>query len=426
MAGVVRKQDKMQIAVLNMSDDMNKGDFAIIRETVNLLKVKWPDSRIKILNVDYDQRSLDDENKFRHLKKLKIEQYGAFFPKVFSGKKDLSSICAAIGNLGVSLWILTAACCFRKSAKYAIFGYRRGSFEAISLSDLIVLKGGSYIYSYGGMKQMLFLYRMLFPVIIALLLGKKVVILGHSIGPVEGFLAKRLVKKSLNGCFKIILREELSFNYLVDKYGFKRDKLEVLPDIAFNIVEENIKSNIRGRKIKVGFTFKKWEFPYENSRKARAELSENYIDVMKKVIKKLARDYEIYFILHVFDDKAITEKIISSLNKIDINYMDGDYSIEELKEIYADLDVLVGTRTHSCIFSLCAGTPVVPIAYEEHKGYGIMRMVDEEMRVENIREITEEGLLNSITEKLNMYGSQNTIIQRVKSLKEELARNFMS
>jgi colanic acid/amylovoran biosynthesis protein len=55
--------------------------------------------------------------------------------------------------------------------------------------------------------------------------------------------------------------------------------------------------------------------------------------------------------------------------------MDDDLAFDELTAIYGHARLTLGTRLHSCIFSLAACTPAIAVAYG-HKAVGIMGMAD--------------------------------------------------
>ena len=56
---------------------------------------------------------------------------------------------------------------------------------------------------------------------------------------------------------------------------------------------------------------------------------------------------------HGDDDRITADKIYGLLkNKNDVYLLKNRYSHQEIKAIYSNLDLLVGTRFHSVIFSL--------------------------------------------------------------------------
>ncbi len=417
----------MKITILNMSDDTNKGDLAILAGTIQLSRIRWPAGIIKVINLDYGREYVGRADKFRHLKRLSVEHYGSFFPKVYTGKNRVVDLLNALKNFFASAAVLLAAGLFGKYARCLIFGSRRENFSAISEADLVLLKGGSYIFAFGGFSQLVFLYRVLFSLMVAITLRKRVVVLGQSIGPLKGRPAKFLARAGLERCEKIILREDISYNYLVDKLRVSPDRLEIWPDLAFWSPDgpKKLSASSSRRPEKIGFTFRDWQFPEEQSARRRDELLENYLKVMVGLIEDLARDSrEIYVILHTLSDRAVSERIISRLN-CRVKYFSRDYSVEELKSIYSEVDLLIGTRTHSCIFALSVGTPVIAIAYQKHKGYGIMDMAGQGAYVEDIYGLREERMMEKIQKVGEEYPRlQRAVTARVSRLSSEIEEKF--
>ena len=71
--------------------------------------------------------------------------------------------------------------------------------------------------------------------------------------------------------------------------------------------------------------------------------------------------------------------------------IDATWSPAELQTAYGQMDLFVGTRLHSNIFALTAGTPVIAIAYY-YKTYGIMQMLGLSEWVLDIRTIADQEL----------------------------------
>ncbi|MDP8235276.1 MAG: polysaccharide pyruvyl transferase family protein [Candidatus Erginobacter occultus] len=418
----------MNVTILNMSDDTNKGDFAILENTVRLTRARWPEAVVRVLNVDYDQQFIDREDKFRRLKSTGVAHYGSFFPKVHSGRRKCLELIRALAHGIFSIWILLAACLGGKKAGSLMPGSKKQSFSAISEADLVLMKGGSYIFAFGGIGQVLYIYRMLLALMIALILKKRVIVLGQSIGPIKGWPARYLAGACLARCEKIVLRENISYEYLITHFQIPEEKLEVWPDLVFwnDKPPAKLPPSESRHKIRIGFTFRQWAFPEEETGAGRRRLARDYEAVMVGLIERLAAESrEVSVILHTLEDRAISDRIVSKAAAV--RYYNQDYSVGELKSIYSDLDILIGTRTHSCIFALSVGTPVVAVAYQKHKGFGIMEMVEEGAFVEDIYNFRGDKVLAIIEQIINDYPClKNAVETRVNRLNAEISDKFSS
>lgn len=421
--------------ILNMSDDSNKGDLAIMESTIWLVKKHFPKTKICVLNVDYSDSEIKSEGKFKHLRNLSITHYGSFSPVIFKRKRNLYGLLLGIKSFLLSIWILSAVFFFKKYSYFLIPKKHKRAFYSILSADLVILKGGSYIFSYGGLKQFLFLYRMLFSSLISIFLKKKIIALGHSIGPATGKFSKKMMKFCLEKFEKIIVRERISYNFVLHELNIEKKKVELLPDLAFwhrgfdlNAAKEEIHHIIKDEGIKfdnlsefkVGLTARRWHFPLQKNSK---ELFRNYIDALVKVMDKLYLKYkaEIFIMPHVLEDIAVGKEIAKKTKYAHPFVLKGDYSTSMLRKIYGMMDLFIGTRTHSNIFALSSGVPVIAIAYEIPKGVGIVSMIEKEDCIIDIAKINGKVLWDRVEKLFNKKEMRKeTILKKVALFKREI------
>ena len=76
------------------------------------------------------------------------------------------------------------------------------------------------------------------------------------------------------------------------------------------------------------------------------------------------------------DDRLPSRRIAGRLQAAGVTALaiDGPWTPDDLQCAYGQMDLFAGTRLHSNIFALTAGTPVVAIAYY-YKTYGVMQTV---------------------------------------------------
>jgi len=72
--------------------------------------------------------------------------------------------------------------------------------------DVLMPKGGGYLYSRSGLRGLFFTMRICWPLLMARRLGVRRVAWGHSIGPAEGRLGSRLLRWALAGA-RILVRD---------------------------------------------------------------------------------------------------------------------------------------------------------------------------------------------------------------------------
>ena len=429
----------MIFTILNMSDDANKGDLAILENTILLARRSFPKARFFVLNVDYGDCEIGNMERFRHINRLPVIHCGSFFPKVFMGKSKLLDCFMGLKNLCISWVVLGAVFCLRRHAGCFMPKKHRNSFRAILTADLIIVKGGSYIYSYGGPKQLLFLYRMLLTTLISILLKKKVIALGHSVGPISGLIPMRFAAFCLRRINRLVIREKISYEFVTQSLGIKGKTVDLLPDIAFWAPERSSlmerkkqalqvfqKEGINYRNLtgpKLGITVREWGFPLQ---KNRQWLFKQYINTIVAVIDEFCLNYEghVFIMPHAAEDAALGAAIAKRSSHMPF-LLKGDYSAEVLRNIYGEMDLFVGTRIHSCIFALSSNTPVIAVAYEIPKGFGIVNMVVGERYIIDISKISKEVVLNKMGEILDKKEViRKTISRNVRILQSEIETKF--
>ncbi len=396
-----------------MSDALNKGDLAILESTVGLLRKKYPECSITLFNVDYSDGEVNDPRRFHHLEPLGLKaHYGSFFPTIFSGKGRLRSLLPAGRNLFRCLRLRAAAALLKTRCPACLGGADREKIESILRADLIILKGGSHIFSHGGIKQFIYLYRMLFTTSLSLALGKKVRALGHSFGPFRGRFSRGLAGRSLRRLEKIVVRDKLSYDLLTGDLKVPAAKVTHLPDLAFwtpplpapggasvlsrVMAEEGVRLD-PSPPLKVGLTVRNWHFP---GFPRPGKLFRNYLQAISEVIEELHRRHgaRTFLMPHSREDRAVAERVGLLARDARPILLTGDYGTSVLRDLYGEMDLFIATRIHSALFAFSRGTPVIAIAYEKPKAYGIVGETLGREAVLEIETITARQLIDKSEE----------------------------
>ena len=430
-----------------MCNDGNKGDLSLLQNTIGILRKHVPDVHIAVQNVDYSNRDIIRYRFHRYSRLLADRYYGSFFPRTYvggNGRKSGPIFYLAVRVL-TSVWIQLInflSVRLGPRLRFLIPGTHRKAWCELMASDLVIAKGGSYIYSHGEFKDLLFTYRMLYTLSLAAVLRKRIILLGHSIGPFRSRFLVWLTGRILNRSDRIMLREKLSYDYCLQELGWPEEKLEIIPDLAFafdplaETPTEGIirkiakKENISGlsqEDFLVAMTARNWSFPGQPNPQ---KLLHRYLRAMIEVIIELRRRYraKIFFIPHCLEDIEFVETLYSSLEDVtDVHLLRGDYSPEELREILREFQFLIGTRIHSNILALTAGIPVIAIAYEIHKGFGILEMAGQREFVFDISRLDPKALLAAAeTIMARQTELRAAIRQRTSALREEINRKVLA
>jgi len=437
----------IRIFITNMCNDDNKGDLSLLQNTIGLLRRHFQDAQIIVQNGDYSKKDIFRYQLHRYTQRLADHYHGSFFPRTYiggNGQKSGPLFFLAVRVL-TSVWIQLVnllSIHLGPRLRFLVPSTHREAWCDLIACDLVIAKGGSYIYSYGGFKRLLFTYRMLYTLTLAAVLGKRIILLGHSIGPFRSRTLALLAGRLLLRTDKIMLREKLSYDYCLQELGLPRKKLEIIPDLAFafgslaetptdGIVRKIAKnediSGLSQQDFLVAMTARNWWFPGQPNPQG---LFDRYLKVMIEVITELRRRYraKVFFIPHCLEDIEFMGKLHFSLkDRTDVFLLRGDYSPEELREILQIFQFIIGTRIHSNILALTAGIPVIAIAYEIHKGFGILEMAGQRDFVFDISKLDSRDLLAAVATIIARQPElRASIRQRTSALREELDRKVLA
>jgi colanic acid/amylovoran biosynthesis protein len=395
-----------RILITNGYSWFNKGDAAIAIATLILLKKQWPQTEITVV-------SLTPEIDGPHYKRYGAEVTDDFFSDSLLSKNSLTKILKVAGTalqVGVNIMFHKVGLDIKKVLPANKYDILRRYLEA----ELIISLGGGFLNdSYGS----IFLLH-LFQIFVSVSLKKPTVICAQSIGPMKGRIHVLFARMILSKADLITVREKPS------QISLTKMKVTapvyITADMTFSLDLPAKTSSNRLRQGKtppfVGITVRRWVYPGSPN---PTEEYENYVRVFSRFIDHLIeeRNATIYLIPQVIgpkddDDRMVARDVSRKVrHKKGIVVLESDYSPFEIIQLIAQMDLFVGTRMHSNIFSLMSSVPTVAVSYQ-HKTDGIMNMLGLKEWVIPIEELTFQRLVKKADEAWN---------ERVR-LKHEIAR----
>ena len=407
-------ENTKRITLIHSYSDFNKGDLGIILGTIyNLRRVNKDITINAISSFNFDDPFFKTHH--NRLKKVVTEMYPAIIGRLFSKNLFYKCIKLFFETIKmISIYFLPIYL-----VKFFLNNEEKKTLEILKRSDIIISKGGSFICNKNNLIDKIRLIREMTIIVLSIRLEKKTFIWGQSIGPVYGKISIKLVNWILRRVNKVILREKLcmiEYSYL----KFPKDIIQGY-DLAFSLIHK--KQKIKIDKNIIGFTIKRF------SNEILDYTYTNYItELITYIVDKLS--FEIFIIPHVTidDDLGKAEEVFNLLDpkiqdKVKIDYE--DYSINELIDIYGNLDLLIGTRLHSTIFALCANTKVINIGYHGTKSLGVFSKFGLENYQFDIKKHTLEDIKNATKKilKISMNYNEQVDIAREKNL--EIAKEIM-
>lgn len=411
----------MKFVMLHGYSDSNKGDLAIVVASIHALRELYPEAEIALQTV-YPPEDPDFAFHHRFVNQLEIDVAPMGIPSPYADAKqhsfsrNLAAAWALFRNATIQT-LLYAVPRLRSA-----FPTEAKPLDQLRAADVVLLKGGQYIYNdQGGLRGLLYLWRILFPIQVARKLGKPVVMLGQSVGPVVGQRAFGMVKEALSHCQRLMVREDLSAK-LMDSMGLS-NITALAPDMAFltkprqptSLTDETQRLS-DGKWL--GVTVVNWNFPgHPDSKERRHAYEQAIIKVCEQASKALGVGIALFPQVtvrhHGESDMDMILRVEAALQarSVGVISIKEDLWPDEFSYLYGKCQALIGTRLHSCILAACAGVPVIAIRYQGYKTEGVMSALGLDGYVHDINCVDEQKLLAST---LNAVADRETLSSEIQ------------
>jgi polysaccharide pyruvyl transferase WcaK-like protein len=369
----------MKIVVVNGWHDDNKGDGGIVQATIDLLTKKEPEIEVALVSTfSEDDPALGTS--CRHL----CERYPGLV--VLPSPLPTHQTNGILGYYGgVIPWVVKLVPDLVRLA-LGIEGGTKAA-RAIARANLVVSKGGQIFYNKSAHpRELAHLFKHLYPLLLARRAGVPYVVLGQSFGPFNGWLGSWMARRILGRASALLVRERLSYDVLA-RLGVDPKKVAVIPDLAFWLVPEH-SARVRqiiarlgvGEKQFWAVTVRIWPVGTDAASQVRRR---RYLDEMAKLISQVLQEGltpSVVLVVHTKGPLEVEKDSIPTRELLDrlahwrqrVFLIDEDLTPAELVALYSYADFMIGTRFHSVIFSLVAGTPAFALSYFGPKADGIM------------------------------------------------------
>lgn len=394
----------------------NKGDAALLMATAQALRKSLPEVTLSFASFT---PVLDTENYHEKVVRMPLDPSGRPSKFIHSLGKFSPIVLHGVLSLVLSvfrIWLLLQKV-FPEKLSYGLLGRIAPTAKEIMNADLVVALPGGYLQATVRTDDF-WLFHWL-TLSMAKAAGKPVVIYAQSIGPFEGShksWAINLLKK----IDVISVREDFSLDRLKE-YGLPMNRIVLVPDAAFGLEDDGrgiqeMESLAESLKYLpqpwVGVSVREHNFPGKTN-------PEVWMD---KYITEIARAADllielshgtVFFVPQCIRtgglDLEVSREVLKKMSRPECaRIIDEDISPLALQVLYARFEMLIGTRMHANILTMCAGTPVVAIAYER-KTNGIMKMLGLEENVINIEDV--EGALLPLVERV--FSTRESIKQHL-------------
>lgn len=386
------------ILIINIHSSRNLGDAALLQITLQQINLNFPTGMITL--------SMDDPTSHNGSQKAINSIVSWVHPKKTDGTVHW--------NYWHLIWLLPATLIpmltqrFIKKASYLLTPRSlKLIVEAYNQADLVLSEPGGFIYSSGrGISLVITIYS----IALAIFCKKPVYILPQSIGPLKRAWERKIVRWLLNRVRIVMVREPISLRLLQD-IGANKNNIQLVPDMAFAMPTSDraigaqwlndLGLSIDKKWPLLGMTVINWgeqhtgfeqQADYE---KACAGAIKWFIDNTGGKVILFPQVIGPYLSQ---DDRIPARRIADLLSEqaSSLFLVDQQLPVELLKSIYSWMNILIGTRMHSIIFSLSEGVPVIMIGYL-HKTRGMAEMIGIEEWFIDIRQVVGDVLIERLS-----------------------------
>lgn len=247
-----------------------------------------------------------------------------------------------------------------------LLGAGRGSKlpPSLSRSDAVILAGGDML-CYGPSITR----RVIEPLLAAARAGKKVILLGQSIGPFQTEEETALFRALYAACHLVAVRDQVSYDYLAGQLGLDPAKLEKYADSAY-LLEPDKQAlawwntrfapgdRVVGVSLSVGISG--W------AGMKYGEYLDAWVGHLSRILNET--DSKICLIPHVQDsgrsDSEVCTAVFRKLGYDPRVVCAGlDFSAAEFKAIISQCRMLVAERMHAAVGAYSTGVPASMVAY---------------------------------------------------------------
>lgn len=412
--------------------DSNKGDQALIATCIILCRqIFGENADIGVIGAAEPGEDIK-QGELRHTRRLGVKLFNSILHSPRREKLERAGaedtfhvkLCMTFNAVADFLWslILLFICQNKRFASVFLKGSKQKTFDFLSSSDYLFIKGGGFIYAYRGLRYYYYLYFQLYLIMLAQRLRIKVMIMPNSFGPFDTKFGCYLTRRVLNKCTVVATRELISTQRLLD-IRVDEERIRSLPDMAFTL--EPIEKSQAESKLKkagidrlerlVGFTVRPWRFP-GCSDPARAW--SNYIDSIVSLSRHVkSKSYTPVFFPQSIgphdheDDRIAIREVLKRLGDEGVFFVNGDWLPQELAGMYGLMDFFVGTRMHSVIFAMLGAVPVIAISYQGPKAQGIMEQALLSDYVINIDSVTPNALQEMFD---HLSADKNSVVEKIQ------------
>jgi colanic acid/amylovoran biosynthesis protein len=402
----------MKLLIINLHSSHNAGDHVLLQVGLQQLYGEFPGCQITL--------AMNDPESYRHRSDAGPEVVVASFFAWFKAKSDGGRL-GGLWSLLISLMLAFLYRLVRVDATGLLPQRHRATVQAYLAADLIVSCAGNFLYSRGHSAGLPILGP-IFTIAYGWLAGKPIVTLPQTIGPLWRGWERWLVGWLIGRIQLVLLRDPTSVT-LLRRMGIRPERYQLTPDMAFlfqatdssagRILLHRYGVAVEAQRPLLGVTLLNW-----GEQHPRFKGQAHYEAAVAAAIRHFVTAYNGWAVIFpqvcgptpADDDRVPARRVGALLGQSEVAarviVVEEELPPATLKAAYGCMDLFLGSRLHSNIFTLTAGVPVIAIAYQD-KTFGVMGMLGLDAWVIDIEQIDGASLVT----RLDLLWAQRTAVR---------------
>jgi polysaccharide pyruvyl transferase WcaK-like protein len=252
-----------------------------------------------------------------------------------------------------SSWFVRMA----KLVTIGVPGYYVRLVRAIARADLVIIGGGHIVLDHSILSPVQFLTTC----VLVKTLRKPAFICAVGVGPIRHTISARLYRKAFLLVDRVSVRDEFSLRTAIDVIGCPPEKVRLTADPA--LATRPRRKAVRSGGTTIGISTVAYELPTHNLGGDR-EKHERYVRDMAAAVDRLCQRPATVVTLipsDIPDDLETLDEIYRNVSDTTNVRRSSPTTADELIDLIAECDLLVGTRLHPSILALSQHVPIVGI-----------------------------------------------------------------
>lgn len=358
----IKGSDALRVVITNQVA-LNGGDAAILHGMAKVLRLSFGND-VQMVVLDRQAAAAQKYHPDFHFRQMHLAgpsaSKGRALHRLLSRSKLVQKLYRARSRFAAG----------RAWAGFLLPREAKANYRDYRTADLIASTGGTYLVEHYDISANLN------QIELAVSSGVPTIMYTQSLGPFQKARNRRRLSKILPMLRLVLLRDERSLANL-QELDLPLNNVRRLADAAFALTDPDTLDRAARRQFRsrpeVAISVRFWNF---SNLAAPTQARERYMAAVGQAVVHLVRSRgaRVTFIStcqgtpeYWLDDSATATEIVATLPpdiaqaiRVDREF----HSPGELLSLLAGFDLVIATRMHMAILALCAGSPVVPIAYE--------------------------------------------------------------